>query len=78
MIYLKAKKEEFGELLDIREDYITIEIYDDMFYTYCPRCGKEQNLDIKYIEANLKSGGSFDSTTYYCSECDKKGIVKND
>lgn len=81
MIYLKAKKSEFGNLLHTKGDYITIEVYEDMFCSICPVCQKEKKLDCEELKDIMKDS-DFSSTSIFCSkECaekfDKKYFSKN-
>ena len=49
--------------------YKVNEIYDDEFVTYCTSCKKEISLDLDEVKDTLNLGGSFDSTSYKCTDC---------
>lgn len=69
MIYLKCKKNEFGNLIETKNDAIFIEIYDDMFYSKCPKCLKEQNLKLDEVITILEKDTDFSTTSYLCQKC---------
>ena len=60
MIYLKTQ---IGEGIEIK-----IDVYGDEFYTRCPQCGKEINVD---SEALHTKDTDFGSTQIFCNECSK-------
>lgn len=66
MIYFKTQ---------ITEDVeIKIDIYGDEFYTKCPICKKEINVEIKELQ---DFDFDFAGTVFYCHECSKdKGNIK--
>lgn len=74
MIYLKVKKNEFGEVINTKKEEVEIDLYEDMFFSTCPKCGKSFNVDFETIKALLADDGDFSSTSLYCDECSK--IIK--
>lgn len=50
------------------ENGMKLEIGDDNVYSYCPRCGKEQLVDISEI---LRNGGDLYGTAIICPKCAK-------
>jgi len=57
MIYLKT---------EIEGKQINIDIYGDEFYSTCPVCGKEVNLNDEQIADSI---GNFEGTQWYCRDC---------
>ncbi len=72
MIYLKVKKKEFGDLIETTRNDILIEVYEDMFYSTCPLCSKDHNIEFDDLLAGLNSGMDFSGTSIYCDECSKR------
>lgn len=64
MIYLKT------ELPDGTK--VDVEIYEDEFYTMCPKCRKESQVDFDELIKMLNEGLDFSSTSHYCSDCGKE------
>lgn len=64
MIYLKT------ELSDGAK--VDVEIYEDEFYTMCPKCTKESQVDFDELIKMLNEGLDFSSTSHYCSDCSKE------
>ncbi|GEM_PF-4255829 len=64
MIYLKTEQFEGKE--------IRVEIYENEFYTMCPKCSKECKVEFEELIKMLNEGIDFSSTSHYCSECSKK------
>ncbi|QPA60696.1 hypothetical protein [Lysinibacillus sphaericus] len=64
MIYLKT------ELSDGTK--VDIEIYEDEFYTMCPNCRKESQIDFDELIKMLNEGLDFSSTSHFCADCSKE------
>ena len=71
MIYLKIPKEEFAYHLHECQDDFNVDIYNDFFYSKCPKCDKTVKLDIEDIRHILETGGDF-TTSIYCTKCSIK------
>ena len=57
MVYIKKRFED----MEIRLD-----VYEDEFFTQCPTCGKERQLDNEDLIGILKDG-DFSGTTMFCN-----------
>lgn len=61
MIFIKAK---------INDDIeIKIDLYGDEFRSYCPKCGKEHDVEIETVATIINDGGDLGGTVIYCNEC---------
>jgi len=52
--------------------YVTNEIYDDEFVTYCGDCSKEIKLEKDVLIQVLKDG-DLSATVIYCHDCSLRG-----
>ncbi|WP_113675487.1 hypothetical protein [Vallitalea guaymasensis] len=60
MIYIKK---------EINGIEMKIEVYSDEFYSVCPKCGKEHNLDEDTLQGILADNVDFAGTSLFCKEC---------
>lgn len=67
MIYLK---QEFGNV------EVKIYVCDDGFYSTCPVCGKEHNLDNVADYVDDDGYVDFSGTSVYCRECCENSAKK--
>ena len=51
-----------------KEEEIMIPIYDNSFYTICPVCGREEQLEDGAV-GGLATAGELESVTFYCATC---------
>lgn len=72
MIYVKIKKEDFGDSIETTNDGINVDIYGDEFYSTCPYCQKESKVDFEELKQILNTEGDFASTSIFCNECSKR------
>lgn len=68
MIYIKK---EYGIDLEVN-----LAVYEDEFYSICPCCGKEVNLD-KGMLIHVLQEGDMTGTSFYCEECSRKKLNEN-
>lgn len=68
MFYIKTQINDSIEL--------KVDLYDDQIFTQCPNCGKEMQVESEKIPEIFKDGGDFASTSFFCSECSKKMVIK--
>ncbi len=68
MIYIKKKYDNGIE--------VNSEVYEDEFYSACPICGKEVNLDREMLIHVLQEG-DMTGTSFYCEECSRKKLNEN-
>lgn len=68
MIYLKT------EQFNLNGKPVDVEIYEDEFYTMCPACSTETQVEFEDLIAMLNEGLDFSSTAHFCTECSKMKI----
>ncbi len=61
MIYIKKN---FSTDLEVK-----IDVYEDEFYTVCPKCGKEIHLDFEMLKDLVNSDCDFAGTNIICENC---------
>lgn len=61
MIYIKKS---YGNDLELK-----IDVYEDEFYTTCPKCGKEVHLNEEMLKDLINGDCDFSGTSIYCKEC---------
>lgn len=50
---------------------IKVDLYEDEFYTQCPKCGKEIQIEAEEL-ANIIKDQELASTSVYCKQCSKE------